>query len=57
MLKIRRSRDRLIFIMGIPIPGKDGLYLRRGPDSHPGKIILHRSLITKTATFGTNMGM
>ena len=33
MLKIRRSRDRLIFNMGIPIPGKDGLYielLRRG---------------------------
>ena len=33
MLKIRRSRDRLIFNMGIPIPGKDGLILRRGPGS------------------------
>ena len=27
MLKIRRSRDRLIFNMGVPIPGKDGLYI------------------------------
>ena len=26
MLKIRRSRDRLIFSMGIPIPGKRSLY-------------------------------
>ena len=30
MLKIRRSRDRLIFNMGIPIPGKDGLYIEPG---------------------------
>ena len=27
MLKIRRSRDRLILNMGIPIHGKDGLYM------------------------------
>ena len=27
MLKIRRSRDRLIFKMGIPVPGKEGLYI------------------------------
>ena len=33
MLKIRRSRDRLIFDMGIPIPGKDGLYIEKGPGS------------------------
>ena len=33
MLKIRRSRDRLILDMGIPIPGKDGLYIETGPDS------------------------
>ena len=33
MLKVRRSRDRLIFNMGIPIPGKDGLYIEKGPDS------------------------
>ena len=32
MLKIRQSRDRLIFNMEIPIPGKDGLLLRGGPD-------------------------
>ena len=31
MLKIRRSCDRLIFNMGIPIPGKDGLYIEMGP--------------------------
>ena len=30
MLKIRRSCDRLIFNMGIPIPGKDGLYNETG---------------------------
>ena len=35
MLKIRRSRDRLIFNMGIPIPGKDGLYIETGPCPHP----------------------
>ena len=34
MLKIRRSRDRLIFNMGIPIPGKDSFILRRGPGPH-----------------------
>ena len=31
MLKIRRSHDRLIFNMGIPIPAKDGLYIETGP--------------------------
>ena len=31
MLKIRRSRDRLIFNMGIPVHGKDGLYIETGP--------------------------
>ena len=31
MLKIRQSHDRLIFNMGIPIPGKDGLYIDTGP--------------------------
>ena len=36
MLKIRRSRDRLIFNMRIPIPGKDGLYIEMGPRSVPG---------------------
>ena len=31
MLKIRRSHDRLIFNMGISIPGKHGLYIETGP--------------------------
>ena len=31
MLKIRRPNGRLIFNMGIPIPGKDGLYIETGP--------------------------
>ena len=35
MLKIRRSRDRLIFNMGIPIHGKDGLYIETGPWAFP----------------------
>ena len=33
MWKIRRSRDRLLFNMRIPIPGKDGLYIETGPRS------------------------
>ena len=35
MLKIRRSRDRLIFNMGIPIPGKGDLYIETGPRAVP----------------------
>ena len=31
MLKIRRSRNHLIFNMGIPIPGEDILYIDTGP--------------------------
>ena len=31
MLKIRRSRDRFIYNMRIPIPGKDGLYIEAPP--------------------------
>ena len=31
MLMIRRSRDRLFFSMGIPIPEKDSLYIETGP--------------------------
>ena len=30
MLKIRRPNGCLIFNMGIPIPGKDGLYIETG---------------------------
>ena len=33
MLKIRRPNGRLIFNMGIPIPGKDGLYIETGPSN------------------------
>ena len=32
MIKIRRSHDRFIFIMEIPIAGKTVFILRRGPD-------------------------
>ena len=31
MLKTRRTHDRLIFNMRIPIPGIDGLYIETGP--------------------------
>ena len=31
LLKIRRSRDHLIFNMEIPILEKDGLYIKRAP--------------------------
>ena len=31
MLKIGQSRDCIIFNMGIPIPGKAGLYIETGP--------------------------
>ena len=31
MLKIRWSRDHLIFNMGIPIHGQDGIYIETGP--------------------------
>ena len=30
MLKVRRSHNRLIFDMGLPMPGKDGLYIETG---------------------------
>ena len=34
MFQIRRSHDRLIFNMGILIPGKDGLYIETCPRLH-----------------------
>ena len=37
MLKIRRSRDRLIFNMGIPIPRKTVFILRQGPGNKPDR--------------------
>ena len=30
-VKMRQSHDRLIFNMGIPIHGKDSLYIETGP--------------------------
>ena len=39
MLRIRRSRDRLIFNMGVPLPGKDGIYIETGSGvSHSSSI-------------------
>ena len=43
MLKIRRPNGRLIFNMGIPIPGKDGLYIEMGP--RPSSWITHQLTI------------
>ena len=40
MLKIRRSRDRLIFNMGIPIPGKTVFILKRGAGSEAGIVLI-----------------
>ena len=37
MLKIRRPTGRLIFNMGIPIPGKTVFYIETGPGMHNGK--------------------
>ena len=41
MLKIRRSCDRLIFNMGIPIPEKDDLY-RDGAQGNCGKMLSYQ---------------
>ena len=46
MLKIRRSRDRLIFNMGIPIPGKDGLYIETEPSLTHRVVPITRFAIT-----------
>ena len=43
MLKIRRSHDSLIFNLGIPISGKDGLYIETGPSSSRAMRSLHIS--------------
>ena len=45
MIKIRRSHDRLIFIMGIPTPRKNVFLLKQSPD-HPANIDL--SVLTFT---------
>ena len=49
MLKIRRPTGRLIFNMGIPIPGKTVFYIETGPSlvlSHPKKNVIASSLST-----------
>ena len=40
MLKIKLSRDRLIYNMGIPVPGKDSLYTETVPWFHNIHIFL-----------------
>ena len=45
MLKIRRSWDRLIFNMGIPIPGKDGLYIESGSWRRKWRFMLLNTLL------------
>ena len=46
-VKIRRSHNRLIFNMGIPIPGKDGLYIETRLRS-PGNNSQHCSCIVNS---------
>ena len=62
MLKRSQSRDRLIFNMGIPIPGKTVFVLRRSPGvkviivfwiSYPSLSL--RMLSVKCCTFGENV--
>ena len=45
MLKIRRPNGRLIFNMGIPIPGKDGLYIETGPWKSWGFMVKYQDII------------
>ena len=62
MLKIRRSHDRLIFNIGIPIPGKDRLYIETAPRSSATMVLLmqdkwvlvfHREIFQLCAPFDT----
>ena len=48
MLKIRRSHDRLIFNMWIPLPGKDGLYIETGPWCPMVVSWLHRKVMAQS---------
>ena len=52
MLKIRRPNGRLIFNMGIPIPGKDGLYIETGPCWRKLYTRIHVSFGQKRLTWG-----
>ena len=42
IMKIRWSHERLIFNMGIPIPGKDHLYVEMGPCSPHSRTSYHQ---------------
>ena len=56
VLKIRRSRDRLIFNMGIPISGKDGLFIYTVPCFHlhsQGNISLRQIATSGSTRIGT----
>ena len=55
MLKIRRSHDRLIFNIGIPIPRKDGPYIATGPRplSDQVNISTHNQLVTHGCVINT----
>ena len=56
MLKIRRSHDRLIFNMGIPIPGKDSLNIETGPClSCIVSIVAAADLVTRWARVWTDI--
>ena len=54
MLKIRRSFDRLVFNMGIPIPRKDGLYIEMGPWCHLTSTGIPYKSETVTAIYNGN---
>ena len=41
ILKIRRSRDHLIFNMGIPLLVRQHLYIEMAPEDHPSSIVLN----------------
>ena len=51
MLKIRRPTGRLIFNMGIPIPGKTVFYIETGPSTKQQHIIPKSSLNPKLGTY------
>ena len=55
MLKLRWSCDRLIFNMGIPILGKDGLYIETGPRYQDNCTSMTRHTCFEPWACGTNV--
>ena len=51
MLRIRRSHNCLIFDMGIPIPGKDGLYI----ETRPSRYLMYRKTSNISRTSVSNI--